>query len=320
MRVYDFDKTIYNGDSTRDFYFYCIRRYPRILFCLPYQFFHFCLYMIGVHSKTAFKERFYCFFQKIPHIDAVVSAFWETNFCKIKGWYLAQKQESDVIISASPAFLLALPCKKLGITPPIASLVDMKSGHYTGENCYGEEKPLRFHAEFPNAKISAFYSDSLSDTPMAHLAAESFIVKGHTCIPWQEYSPSHWSKFVRTFLSPTFVRFLLVGVLNTASSILFSTLYSAFLKDATLAYAAGYVTTLTLSYLLNSVFTFKKSFSFIRFLKFAASYIPNFFIQCIFVFLLCDVLFLPRVLSFVAAAILGIPVTFLCMKFYAFKK
>ncbi len=320
MRVYDFDKTIYDGDSTRDFYFYCLRHYPRILLCLPRQFFYFCLYMAGFYTKTAFKEKFYCFFRKIPHIDEVVVAFWETHFCKIKKWYHAQKEADDVVISASPAFLLEIPCKKLGIMPPIASLADPKNGRYTGENCYGEEKPIRFYAQFPDAVISEFYSDSLSDTPMANLAKQSFIVKGETLLPWESYKPSKAASWKHFFLTPTFVRFLLVGTLNTGSSILFSALYSVFIKDATVAYALGYVTTLTLSYILNSRFTFKKSLSHTRFFKFAVSYIPNFLIQCICVFLLCNVLGLPRIFSFAAAAIIGIPVTYILMKLFAFGK
>ena len=32
MNVYDFDGTIYGGDSSVDFYFLCLRRRPRIAF------------------------------------------------------------------------------------------------------------------------------------------------------------------------------------------------------------------------------------------------------------------------------------------------
>ena len=31
MNVYDFDKTIYNGDSTRDFYLYSLIKHPEML-------------------------------------------------------------------------------------------------------------------------------------------------------------------------------------------------------------------------------------------------------------------------------------------------
>ncbi|MBE7025730.1 MAG: polysaccharide biosynthesis protein GtrA [Ruminococcaceae bacterium] len=320
MFAYDFDETIYDGDSTRDFYFYCLKKYPRILLDLPIQGWHFLFFALGLRPKTAFKEQFYRFFRRIPDMDKAVSAFWEQNFDKIKDWYLKQKRPDDVIISASPAFLLEIPCQRLGITPPIASRVDKHTGKYTGENCYGEEKPSRFTAQYPDSKIEAFFSDSLSDTPMAQMAEESFIVKGETRIPWKTYTPSAASRLKRTLLSPTFFRFLLVGVMNTAITTVLSVLYHRLIPAAVPAFALGYVTTNLLSFLMNCFFTFKKRPSVGRFLKFFLSYVPNFLIQCTSVWLLCDLCNLPQWLSYAAAAIIGVPVTYFLMKIFAFKK
>ena len=35
MNVYDFDKTIYYGDSTADFYLFCLKRHKKILTLAP---------------------------------------------------------------------------------------------------------------------------------------------------------------------------------------------------------------------------------------------------------------------------------------------
>ncbi len=320
MNVYDFDETIYDGDSTRDFYFFCLKKYPRICLELPRQGWHFLLFVCGMHSKTAFKERFYRFFRRIPDMRNAVEAFWEQNYSKIKPWYLEQKQPDDVIISASPAFLLEIPCKKLGIPAPIASLVDMHTGAYTGENCYGEEKPPRFAALHPVAEIEAFFSDSLSDTPMAKLTGKSYIVRGNERIPWNEYTPSAFSRIKRTFLSPSFFRFLLVGICNTVATTVFSTLYNRLIPAAVPAFALGYISTLVLSFLLNCCFTFKKRPGFGRFLRYTLSYIPNFLVQCASVFLLCNICGLPEILSYAVAAVIGVPLTFILMKIFAFKK
>jgi len=320
MQAYDFDETVYNGDSTRDFYFYCLKHYPRICLDLPIQGWHFLLFACGIHTKTAFKEHFYRFFRRIPDIEKAVQDFWSSHFCKIKKWYLDTKRPDDVIISASPAFLLEIPCKKLGLASPIASLVDPHTGKYTGENCYGEEKPPRFYAVHPNQKIETFFSDSLSDTPMALLAENSFIVRGDKRIPWAEYKPSFISRIKHTFINPSFFRFLLVGVLNTAATTVFSVLYNRLIPAAVPAFALGYVSTLVLSFFLNCYFTFKKPPAFGRFIKFALSYIPNFLVQCASVWLLCDICHLPEIFSYAAAAIIGVPLTFILMKIFAFKK
>ncbi|MHB8097166.1 MAG: hypothetical protein ACYDEI_05910 [Erysipelotrichaceae bacterium] len=42
----------------------------------------------------------------------------------------------------------------------------------------------RFREIYPEAHVNSFYSDSLSDTPMALLADESFLVTPEGIIPW----------------------------------------------------------------------------------------------------------------------------------------
>ena len=61
MNVYDFDGTIYNGDSTAHFIKYCALKYPKTLICLPITVWAFFLYILGVYSKTRFKEKMYGF-------------------------------------------------------------------------------------------------------------------------------------------------------------------------------------------------------------------------------------------------------------------
>ena len=39
MNVYDFDGTIYDGDSTLDFWYFCLKKHPQILLYLPYHCF-----------------------------------------------------------------------------------------------------------------------------------------------------------------------------------------------------------------------------------------------------------------------------------------
>ncbi len=189
MNGYDFDETIYNGDSTRDFYFFCLKQRPGVLRFLPMQGGKALSWkLLKKIDKTTFKENFYRFFTAVDDIDGMVDAFWESHFKNIKEWYLAQKKPDDLIISASPEFLLRPAIERLGLCNLIASRVDKKTGKYTGLNCWGEEKVRRLREEIPYATVDDFYSDSLSDTPMACIAeGKSFIVKGDTLIPWEEY-------------------------------------------------------------------------------------------------------------------------------------
>ena len=182
--VYDFDGTIYVGDSTVDFYIFCIRRHPLSLLPLPMVAFYILGYKLHLCSKTRLKEVFYCFLRHVPQIDKELFSFWATHEKKLQPWYLLKRRDADIIVSASPEFLLAPICNKLH-THLIASRVDRLTGKTTGENCRGEEKVRRLFEQYPNIKIREFYSDSRSDLPLARLAKQSFFVTKRGNEPWK---------------------------------------------------------------------------------------------------------------------------------------
>ena len=183
MRVYDFDGTIYDGDSTLDFWLYCVFRHPKTLMALFGGVFGRGLCFLGLITKKEFKQRFYQFLRYVPNIDLEVNRFWKRYEKKIKFWYLDQKSSADLIISASPEFLLKPICSKLEVQL-IASLVDKNNGTCISENCYGHEKVKRFGEVYPGVEIEEFYSDSISDKPMADIAVKAFYVKGEKVVSW----------------------------------------------------------------------------------------------------------------------------------------
>lgn len=178
MNAYDFDGTVYAGDSSADFYRWCLRRYPALVRRLPRQALAALRYYGAKQgSKTEMKQVFFSFLQDIPLSDGLPEEFWDAHEEKLCAWYLRAKREDDVIISASPEFLLRPAMERLGLTRLIASRVEPGSGRFMGLNCHGEEKVARFRALFPDAEVECFYSDRLSDTPMARLAKNAVLVK-----------------------------------------------------------------------------------------------------------------------------------------------
>lgn len=191
--VYDFDKTIYDGDSTLDFWYFCLRHSYKIALHLPKTLWYFVKYLLGFSSKTRFKEVFFEFLKDTPDIDAMVLRFWEASDRNIKAWFHAEKHENSLIISASPEFLLPPVAKKLGVRL-IASKVEKTTGSFLGENCYGEEKCRRLDQEFSRIRVCSFYSDSRSDTPLAKRAEHPFMVSGNEKISWDSYHPTGLKK------------------------------------------------------------------------------------------------------------------------------
>lgn len=184
MNVYDFDKTLYPGDSTVDFYLFCLKKKPSLLQFLPKQITGVVRYKFKKCDKTAMKQAFFCFLAGID-TPSMVEAFWRNNR-RLAPWY--QPEAEDVVISASPRFLIQPFCSAIGITHVIASEVDEKTGRFQSPNCRGEEKVLRFRTLFPVKTVDGFYSDSLSDTPMARLAEKPFFIRQGKPEPWPDSS------------------------------------------------------------------------------------------------------------------------------------
>ena len=184
MNVYDFDGTIYDGDSTIDFFLYSLKKNPTLLRYLPKQAWGFMMYACKRIGKTQLKEYFFSFLKGVD-ASRTVDSFWAENQRKIYKWYLEQQKPDDIIISASPAFLLEPICSHIGINHLIASEVDPKTGVYSGENCRGQEKVRRLADEYNVTHIGSFYSDSQSDLPLAKIADAAYLVENGVVKEWK---------------------------------------------------------------------------------------------------------------------------------------
>ncbi|ETJ29050.1 GtrA family protein, partial [human gut metagenome] len=63
-----------------------------------------------------------------------------------------------------------------------------------------------------------------------------------------------------------FFTFLIVGGINTINGIIFSYVYSLFL-GVNVSFVLGYVTAMTISYLLNSTLVFKEDMGIVKYIK-----------------------------------------------------
>ena len=179
INAYDFDETIYDGDSSVDFYLYCLKRKPSIIIMAPIQIYGVLLYILKIKNKDFMKEKIFSFLKRIDNINDYIEDFWNKNRKKIKEWYLKQKKKSDVIISASPEFLLKPLEKELKVDRIIATKVNKKTGKFESKNCHDYQKIKRYEKETKRKNdVKAFYSDSFkSDKAMFEYAEEDYIIK-----------------------------------------------------------------------------------------------------------------------------------------------
>ncbi len=187
MNVYDFDNTIYDGESTFDFFAFCLRRditLLKFMFPVVKTLIQYKMCRISLERLKELCEKYMAEF--LLHIDdhkKLIAEFWDRNQHKIKDFYKKQKREDDVVISASCDILLKEICQRLSIKNLIASEIDFKNLKVKNL-CYGENKVSIFYEKFPGAVIDEFYSDSKNDLPMAKLAKKAYYVKKNKIGDW----------------------------------------------------------------------------------------------------------------------------------------
>ena len=184
--AYDFDGTIYDGDSSVDFYIYTLLRRPYIIILWPIQIIYVILYLLKIINKTKMKEIIFSYLKITFKKDVLLEKFWLKHMKKIKPWYLEKNHEKDVIISASPEFLLKYPCKELKVMDLIASEVDFYSGKFLSENCHGKTKVEKKKKKYKDVTVLEMYTDSKVDMPMIDFAKKGFFVKKNEVIPYDK--------------------------------------------------------------------------------------------------------------------------------------
>lgn len=127
-----------------------------------------------------------------------------------------------------------------------------------------------------------------------------------------------WQTVKHHFFTRAFLLFLVVGTINTFLCSFLATVIEPLVGNANLAFNIGYLLSNVNAYLLNSVFVFPTRMTLVRYVKFFLSYVPNYIIQNAIVFVAYNLLVLPSIASYLLAAILGVPITFLCVKIFAF--
>lgn len=118
---------------------------------------------------------------------------------------------------------------------------------------------------------------------------------------------------MKRFLDQQWVRYVLVGISNTALTYLTYVLM-LFLFSYNISYAISYVSGVFYAYFLNSKFVFKTSLSIKKFIKFPLVYVVQFLINWIFLFMFVEKLELSQIYAPIIVTIISLPISFVLSK------
>lgn len=184
MNIYDFDDTIYNGDTNRDILMYGFKKHPfLVLKALKKAKKLQSDYKRGVIEFERVKEAMLSFIFEIKNYPKFINDFVDSHMKNIKPWYISRRTQNDIVISASYELWIMQFCKRLGIRYVIATKTD-SDGRIIGKNCKGAEKLKRLASVIPNAVIVSAYSDSSCDIPILESARTAYVVEGNKLITY----------------------------------------------------------------------------------------------------------------------------------------
>ncbi len=183
MRVFDFDNTIYDGESIMDIFLYFLKKDTKSIIkfapkfikdFIRYKFDKITVQEAMESYGKAFKE--YCL--KYDNINAEFEMFWDLNQHKVKQIYFDLQDKDDIVVSGCPYCLLKIICDRIGIKHYIGSDIDPVKGEINSI-CYKEHKLEVFRSVYGDAVIDDFYTDSMADKPMMDISKNVFMVDGN---------------------------------------------------------------------------------------------------------------------------------------------
>lgn len=181
MNVFDFDNTIYDGESSLDFFVFCVKRKPSLARHLPGAMAMVAKYKRGIVPEKEVME--FCakmLLCLVPHrseIQKMTDMFWKKNRQKLKPEIMNIIHDGDVIISASPSFMFDNIRDIFENVRIISTEIELESGKIK-ELCYGANKADMFRRIYPGVRPDNFYTDNINDMPMIQLSERAWLVEG----------------------------------------------------------------------------------------------------------------------------------------------
>lgn len=199
MNVYDFDETIFRGDSEDRFFQFLFKKKGYFWYRINYNVTEF-LFRCKLLRKTTARERDYLVLKKIDKVDdlhRLVEEYWDEVEQYLLPWYETVKKPDDVIASGTPYFIMAPIVKRLGLTGLVATDMDERTGKCNGKFAVAEGKLDAFLKQYKLSDIDNFYSDAYSDHFLADGAKHAYVVENcEKLVDWDEFFRLHPEKKV----------------------------------------------------------------------------------------------------------------------------
>jgi phosphoserine phosphatase len=182
MNVYDFDNTIYDGESAFDLFKFFMKKDKKLITFMPTVVTAFAKYKLGKltveEAINNYAQRALDYYIKNPEYKHCIPEFWDKHEKNIKPFYEDVRKDDDLILSCLPEISLSEICKRLGVKNYLGTSINEEEGKIE-RLCLRENKVTAFFERYPNAEIDDLYTDSFNDKPLMDISKHVYLVKGN---------------------------------------------------------------------------------------------------------------------------------------------
>lgn len=179
MNVYDFDNTLYDGESGVDMFFFYLKKRPWLVRYTPQVVGAFIAYKRHQVTIDSVAQQYAglikAFLDGIEDYQEDARVFWDKHEHRLRPFYKQLHQPDDLIISAGPEQSLKEICTRLGVKRYIGTVIN-EATSALDFICFRENKVKAFQARYPGEQIDNFYTDSMNDKPLMDIAKHVFMV------------------------------------------------------------------------------------------------------------------------------------------------
>ena len=179
MNVFDFDNTIYEGESGIHMFLYFLRKHPGLIRHTPTIVHGFMQYKRGLISQEqvmdGYSDIFHDFLRRVNLVEDL-KKFWDEHERHLRrAFFKKYFRPDDLIISASPEQSLHEICGRLGAGRYIGTRVNFDTARFDFV-CFRENKVKAFREQYPGEEIDSFYTDSMNDKALMDISRKVFMV------------------------------------------------------------------------------------------------------------------------------------------------
>lgn len=316
MRVFVFNKVIYDGYLSVDLFLFVIRQKFSRIFAFLHLFPDFIKFVLRKIDISEFAENFY----KILLDNITVSElnlFKVSNINKIDldGFGITKDNPNNLIVTAEPSFLIDLFINR-NKYQVICTNYDIRTRKIVNRLCLHENK-IKELRDVNIHSIDQLYIYSFQEKEMMNIANIILVYRDHELISYDSYEGTLKDSAIYDIAKRKLLIYLTIAIFWFVISFIIAVILSLS-GSGIAAFIISYFIWVIASYVSTVIYVNEESFNMDHIIGYLLGVIPNFLLICFLVIIFTGILGLYPWFVFLVSGIIAFPLLFFLTRFYKF--